>query len=230
RIAFGSERDGNKAIYIMTLADGTTTRLTHGDAADKSPSWSPEGTRIAFVSERDSPRGELYTMNTDGSNITRLTNNDRYEEVPSWSRDGRYLAFGALAQTEHEEDQTLQIFTLDLATLTERQLTSLPGHNSAPRFSPDGTRIAFYGTVGEDFAGTDIYTIAPDGTNLTNLTSDAEPDWQPEFSADGSRIIFCRGPGNPLDIYVMNADGSNRQRINNTPGRDEQPHWRPPTR
>lgn len=230
RLVFGSERDGNQNLYVLDLATNTTTQLTHSETDDKSPAWSPDGTQIAFISERDSARGELYLMNADGSNPTRLTSNDRYEEVPAWSPDQRHLAFGALAQTEHEEGQTLQIFTIDLESRAERQLTALPGHNSAPRFSPDGAAIAFYGTVGDNFRGTDIYTIAPDGTNLTNLTSDAEPDWQPDYSADGKRIIFCRGPGNPLDIYVMNADGSTLVRIDDNPARDEQPEWRPPTR
>ncbi|MFG0242200.1 MAG: DPP IV N-terminal domain-containing protein [Phycisphaerales bacterium JB054] len=230
RLAFASDRDGSRSLYTLNLHDGTTTRLTHTDAKDSSPAWSADGTQIAFVSDRDSSRGEIYVINADGSDPVRITTNDRYEEVPAWSPDGRHLAFGALAQTDHEADQTLQIFSIDLATRTERQLTALPGHNSAPRFSPDGTLIAFYGSVGERFTGADIYIIAPDGANLTNLTNDPEPDWQPDFSADGSRILFCRGPGNPLDIWVMHADGSNRLRLTSDPARDEQPRWRPPTR
>ena len=120
-----------------------------------------------------------------------------------------------------------EIFVMDLKTLTDRQLTSLPGHNSAPRWSPDGAAIAFYGNVGRGFAGADIFRVAPDGSDLLNLTNDPEPDWQPDWSPDGSRIVFARGPGDPLDIWVMNADGSGRRLIVGNAGRDEQPFWRP---
>lgn len=165
-------------------------------------------------------------MYSDGSNIVRITDNDRYEEVPAWSPHGNRLAFGALAG-DSKDDSFLQIFILDMGTGEEWQLTDLPGHNSAPRWSPDGSRIAFYGNVGEGFNGADIFVIAPDGTGLTNLTHDPEPDWQPDWSPDGSKIVFARGPSDPLDIWIMNADGSQRQLIVEEPGRDEQPYWRP---
>ncbi|NNM34884.1 MAG: translocation protein TolB [Gemmatimonadetes bacterium] len=227
RLAFASDRDGNQEIYVMDVPDGEASRLTQHDARDGAPSWSPDGTRIAFVSRRDSDSGEIYVMGVDGSGLRRVTENQRYEEVPTWSPDGESLVFGALAPASDGEDPTLQISRLDLSTGLETQLTRLPGHNSAPRWAPDGSAIAFYGQVGEGFEGADIMTIAPDGTGLANLTADPEPDWQPDWSADGSLIAYARGPGDPLDLWVMNAGGSERRPLMVHPGRDEQPSWRP---
>lgn len=229
QIAFSSNRDGNREIYVMSLSGGEPIRLTRDPADDMFPAWSPDGARIAFISDRDSKHGEIYVMDVDGTHVHRLTRNDRYDEVPAWSPDGQRLAFGALSSSRDEEP-TLQVFIMDLSDSTERQLTNLPGHNSAPRWSPDGSRIAFYGNVGEDFEGADIFTIAPDGSGLSNLTRDSEPDWQPDWSADGSTLVFARGPGDPLDLWVMNSNGTDRRRIMADSGRDEQPYWRPRSR
>ena len=74
-------------------ADGSgVTRLTGNDAVDGSPSWSPDGRRIAFDSTRDGNR-EIYVMNADGSGVTRLTHNPADDGYPAWSPDGRHIAF-----------------------------------------------------------------------------------------------------------------------------------------
>ncbi|MEK9500271.1 translocation protein TolB [Gaopeijia maritima] len=226
-MAFASDRDGNREIYRLDLATGAIARLTDHEARDGAPGWSPDGGRIAFISQRDSDSGEIYVMDADGTNLQRLTDNARYEEVPSWSPDGSTLAFGALASAREGADETLQIFTIDVATGVESQITFLDGHNSAPRWAPDGGRIYFYGQVGEDFAGADILSIAPDGSGLTNLTNDADPDWQPDPGPDGDYLVYARGPGDPLDLWIMRSDGSDPQPLLTYPGRDEQPQWRP---
>ena len=226
-LAFASDRDGNQEIYTLNLEDRSVTRLTNHDARDGSPSWSPDGARIAFMSRRDAERGEIYAMNADGSNLQRITNNDRYEEVPTWSPSGDALVFGALAPAEEGAEPTLQIFRLDLAAGEESQLTFLAGHNSAPRYTPDGSAILFYGQVGENFSGADILSVSPQGEALQNLTNDVEPDWQPDMSPDGERIVYARGPGDPLDLWTMRPDGTDQRPLHMHPGRDEQPKWRP---
>ena len=83
QIAFVSERDGNREIYVMD-ADGENPRnLTNHPSSDRDPSWSPDGKYIAFVSKRDGNR-EIYVINADGENLQRLTNSPRNDIQPAW--------------------------------------------------------------------------------------------------------------------------------------------------
>jgi Tol biopolymer transport system component len=90
RIAFETYRDGNYEIYAMQSDGSNPTNLTNRPSStDFHPVWSPDGTQIAFVSDRDGQfNTEIYVMNADGSNQTRLTNNEAADRDPSWSPDG----------------------------------------------------------------------------------------------------------------------------------------------
>jgi dipeptidyl aminopeptidase/acylaminoacyl peptidase len=96
KIAFFSERDGNREVYRMNAEGSNPVNLTNNSAQDHTPAWSPDGTKIAFTSERDG-NGEIYLINSDGSNLVRLTNNPTADEYPDWSpvREGRRWLVGA---------------------------------------------------------------------------------------------------------------------------------------
>jgi Tol biopolymer transport system component len=85
KLAFTSDRDVNKDIYVMNAQDGSNqTRLTIDPAFDFDPSWSPDGTKLAFTSDRDG-NTEVYVMNAqDGSNQTRLTDNAASDGLAEW--------------------------------------------------------------------------------------------------------------------------------------------------
>ncbi len=92
-IAFESNRDGNYEIYVMNADGSGQTNLTNNPAFDFAPDWSPDGTKIAFHSERDSFLDAIYVMNADGSDQTKLTNHPSNNFDPAWSPDGSKIAF-----------------------------------------------------------------------------------------------------------------------------------------
>src|SRR5439155_56572 len=96
-IAFVSDRDGNSDIYVMNANGTGPVNLTNNPGFDVDPSWSPDGSKIAFHSFRDADgNDELYIMNADGTGLVRVTNDlasGPYDAQPNWSPDGSRLAF-----------------------------------------------------------------------------------------------------------------------------------------
>ena len=97
KIAFVSERDGNKEIYVMDTDGSNQTRLTNNSVDDQNPTWSPDGKRLAFDSKRDHSKGEIYTMKADGSDVRRLTNNTVADYDPSWGAARKAVSFSLSA-------------------------------------------------------------------------------------------------------------------------------------
>ena len=195
-------------------------RLTDATAADKDPAWSPDGTRIAFASNRDG-KYELYVMRSDGSALERLTLNDDSDERPSWSPDGTKLAF------MREHAGVTDIYTIDVATRREQLLTPEPGSDSEPAWSPDGTRIAFNSARIGNF---EIYVMQADGSHQVGVTGDPARDTYPAWSPDSRQIVFASNRStvhfSDNDLFITAADGkSPPRRLTHTPAWDGFPAW-----
>ena len=184
-------------------ADGSNlTQITHNTFHDVSPTWSPDGKRIAFASNR---RGDfaIYVMDADGSNQTQITHDTHISSL-AWSPDGKHIAFAVSSHDIHvvDADGTTQSIMRD---------------GRAPAWSPDGKHIAF--------AALGIHVMDANGANRTQIRKDGlDPAWSP----DGKRIAFASlAQGRAYDIYVMDADGRNLTQITTHAATDRLPDWSP---
>ena len=240
QIAFSSERDGNPEIYVMDADGGNQRRLTNNRHDDWSPSWSPDGKRIALVSDRDGhpdvipgrPTSEIYVMDADGGNQQNLTNNPTDDRDPSWSPDGKQIVF----QSDRDEgDHNIEIYVMDADGSNQQNLTNNPTEDYNPSWSPDGKRIVFSarrdGHFENKFGLTEeIYVMDVNGGNQQRLTENRKNDWHPVWSPNGKRIAFAadrKGDFENFEIYVMDADGGNQQKLTENRVYDWSPSWSP---
>jgi TolB protein len=161
--------------------------------------WSPDGSRIAFVSNRDGGFPELYLMNANGTGVARLTNNSLIDANPSWSPDGTRLVFERCCK-----NGTFDLFTIDVTTRAEQNLTVSTTHQDFdPAWSPDGTRIAYTSfEVGQ--GNIDIWVMNADGTSQVRLTQEAGPDLSPDWQP----LPLCTINGSQLADDLTGTDGN----------------------
>ncbi len=225
KVAF--QRDTPVGGGIDTVnADGSNLRqITFAGFGDQDPAWSPDGTRFA-VEHFDLAAGRdgIYTVNIDGGNYAQITQNDtrRENEEPQWSPDGTKLVFQIVSETAGSA-----IFTVNLDGTDERQLT--PYGLDAGR-----SLIVFESYTDSPPPGvsTNVFTVRPDGTDLTQITQNeggevnsTNPAWAP----DGTKIVFAQTPGSRglgySDVFTMNADGSGINQVTSSTFWDFRPDW-----
>jgi CubicO group peptidase (beta-lactamase class C family) len=162
--------------------DGSNQRkLTDFGAVDWFPAWSPDGSRIAFVSNRDG-NDEIYSMNADGSDARRLTQTaDADESFPAWSPDGSHISF------DSNRGGNWDVYVMASDGSDVRRLTNHPGEDWISSWSPDGQRIVFESKRDGNY---EIYVMNADGSGQQRLTRNAVQDGDPSWSPDGSRIVF----------------------------------------
>ena len=217
RIAFSSTRDGNSEIYVMDADGGNQEKLTNHLNFDRYPTWSPDGTKIAFASGRGSPRRQIYVMSADGKHPLKLTDGPRDKEVPDWSLDGQKIAF---TSWDVPHRQKPYITVMDADGNNAFKLTD----GEHPSWSLDGQRIAFVSRKG---LGDQICVISVDGNGLKRVMQGLAYKDTPAWSPDGQRIAYMALHNRNLQIYVVDTDGRNGKRLTRNQEHHGSPTWSP---
>jgi Tol biopolymer transport system component len=148
--------------------------LTNHPADDWDPNWSPDGSMIAFASDRDG-NPEIYVMNSsDGKNLRRLTENETIDEQPAWWQDATSDRIAFVSY----RDGNAEIYLMDSDGSHPVNLTDNLAEDKHPTWSPDGSQIAFTSNRDGD---REIFVMGADGSNPTNLTDNSVDDWAPHW-------------------------------------------------
>ncbi len=175
-----SQGSGAADIYKINLAGDIMTRLTKGPAGaiNVEPSLNPDGSKIAFSSERGG-RPMIYVMNADGGNVKRLTSDGVYNSSPSWSPDGKKIAFAGQAEDHFD------IFVMNadgsglIRVTTAKKSNGRGAHNEDPSFSPDSRYVVY---TSNRTGKNQIYYSTADGSEEHRVTNDSYNYYKPKWS------------------------------------------------
>jgi len=194
------------SIWGMNL-DGSGQQKLADYASD--PTWSPDGSRVAFIGYDGAPRGRgVYQMKLDGTGLDLIWGEGTAEYL-DWSPAGPYLAMHALRS----------VVVYDGKAGLWRTISK----GEQPSFAPDGRRLVAKSCDGGDCG---LFIMNRDGSDRRRVTTSAD-DVIPAWSPTGKQIAYVNKRDNNWDIYVMNIDGSGQVRLTDDPGVDAMPAWLP---
>jgi TolB protein len=191
-----SGTDGQLEIHRMNADGGAAKRLVtpaKRPAQDEHPSWSPDGSAIAFTSTRDGNQ-EIYLCDPEGNNLRRITSHPAIDSHPTWSPDAQQIAFAS------SRFGNLEICLMNRDGSGIRRLTDHPAMDYNPKWSPDGKWIAFTSTRDGNY---EIYVVRPDGTGLRNVTTNPALDKDAAWSPDSTHLTFVSNRDGGFDLYTI---------------------------
>jgi dipeptidyl aminopeptidase/acylaminoacyl peptidase len=207
-------------IWLADTQTGATRQLTRGKRNSTSPAWSPDGTRLAFASDRGEKR-QIYLIDPRGGEAQVLTSVEEGVGSFQWSPDGTRVAFTAVEpkpQAVKDRDKKYGEFSLvdedrgqshlwviDVTTKEAKRLTSGQLAVGSFRWAPDASAIAFDHRPDEDPANggfADISVVDLGSESIRKLVAQEGPDARPEWAPDGSRIAFETSMGDPAFYYT----------------------------
>ncbi|MBO9538655.1 Tol-Pal system beta propeller repeat protein TolB [Herbaspirillum sp.] len=181
-----------------------------------SPSWSPDGTKVAYVSF-EAKKPIIYIQNLVTRQRSIVANFKGSNSAPSWSPDGSRLAV-ALSR-----DGLTQVYVINADGSGLRRLTNTSGIDTEPRFSPDGGSIYF---TSDRSGGPQIYRVSVDGGNAQRVTFNGSYNISPRISPDGKTLAFISRRDGQFQLYALDLTNGQEQRLSDG-SRDQSPSFAP---
>ena len=209
QVAYASDRSGVTQIWLVNVdGSGEPQQITNMPEGACQPDWSPDGTRLVFISpcaqnEDSYPGAGLFVVNADGTGLTPLPNVPGGDFDPAWSPDGNLIAFTSLRNSGRP-----RLYVLDLRDNSVERISGQYSYDRQPAWSPDGSKIAFVTT---QKGPVQIWVMDADGGNQVIYSrSGGAINTHPVWSKDGELILFNQvepGGGPPYIVAVSYNDG-----------------------
>lgn len=216
KLAFVSDRDGNKEIYIMDYDGKRQQRITHNRDIDLLPSWSRDGEKILYTSYRkqnpDLFMFHLYTGKTE------MISSGGVNYAADWAPDSEQIVYTS------SKAGNAEIYVRNMETGREKRLTFNRTIDTSPCWSPNAKEIAF---VSQRSGIPRVYIMDNEGANVRCITYDGTHFDSPAWSPDGSRIAYVSMVEGRLDIYVYHVKNNTMIKLTEKAGRNENPTWSP---
>ncbi|MBL0169818.1 MAG: PD40 domain-containing protein [Gemmatimonadaceae bacterium] len=226
---FGTEYLGNAgpaSIWVLPVAGGPASRVTTDTHLNISPTWSPDGRALYWISDRDGSR-DIYRAPLDTRGMAtaapaRLTTGVEAHGI-ALAADGMHLAYASLRTFSN-------IYAIAVPRVGPVSVSAARAVTTGQQIiefldvSADGRDLVF---DSDRNGNPDIYRMPASGGEATRLTSDSTGDYSPEWSPDGRLIVFHSVRAGTRDIYTMNADGTNVVRRTTWPSQELDPQWSP---
>lgn len=230
KIAFVSFRDEyegrpNREIYLISADSDGPVNLTRNSCADDEPDWSPDGSKIAWESDREGGNFQIFVMNADGSDVKQLTTDGGL--APRWSPDGKLIAYtrGGTIQVMNADGSNPEVVLGADPGAPAEELCQSGGFPGG--WSPDGSRIVYYSASVSGGGGV-VCTVTVDGSKVEVVVSEpgvynVEPVWSP----DGKLIAFRSIRNENHDIFVVSLEDGSERRLTEGDALDSEPDWAP---
>ena len=196
RVAVAIEEQETQT-WLYDLSRGTLTRWTFEGKANYGPVWTPDGKRIAFISNKEGPQNVFWQLADGSGGLERLINSEYTQGPSSWSRDGQLLAFIELNPTTGYD-----IWVLRMGNRKAQPFLRSPFNESAPQFSPDGRWLAY---VSNESGSYETYVQpypGPGGKWQISTGGGTEPVWNPN-----GRELFYRNGDNMMAVDIATQHG-----------------------
>ena len=231
-IIFTSRRWWNYDIYITDIYGNNITHLTKNQWLDFNPEISPNGKKLAFISNRDGNR-EIYTVDLtwmdgytqwEGKNLTNISETIENDWTPKFSPTNDKIIYASYFPSNDNYD----IFIMDIDGKNKKNITNTSWYEKYPQFSPDGSFIVYQSWRKGKMEIIFTNLLELNSINLTQnpLSNDILPHGN-AMSPDGQKIVFTSERNGNYDIYLMNSDGSKQTQLTKSESNDFEPVFSP---
>lgn len=212
KVDIGEDNKGSNAVQLTADAKGDSVL----------PTWSPDGSMIAFQSKREGGDYQVFVMDKDGNNKKRLSDGKGYAGQPEWSPDGQSIVYVA---GDQQTGSTHDLFVVPVEGGTAKKITPGGKDLSTPRWSPDGKSIIYLDNAGD--RNNTVMIMNPDGTNAKELVNQGFNKGV-SFSPDGSKVLYYSvAPPNGSDVFILPVAGGATSNITHLSAEDYDPTWSP---